>query len=166
MCQIAQSPSCADLELLPRKKAATRELWVEGLIVWDQVAAAVDSRRQHLWFQWSCRPCRIALSLVSLGDVYISGSFMQFLKDRICSHLCWFRSYPKITKKSCFEAPFFMFPLPCSWLLLFLLGCRAETAHSSTAFLCHSIQDQGLQSHRRGRVDCLYTYQNKQFDES
>lgn len=163
MCQIAQSPSCADLELLPRKKAATRELWVEGLIVWDQVAAAVDSRRQHLWFQWSCRPCRIALSLVSLGDGYISGSFLRTDLVAIC---VGFGLIPKLPKSPALERPFLIFPLPCSLLLLFLLGCRAETADSSTAFLCHSIQDQGLQSHRRGRVDCLYTYQNKQFDES
>ena len=161
MCQIAQSTSCADLELLPRKKAATREPWVEGLIVWDQVAAAVDSRRQHLWFQWSCRPCRIALSLVSLGDGYISGSFLRTDFVAIC---VGFGPIQKLQKSPALKRPFNFHTALLS--LSFLLWCRAETEDSSTAFLCHSIQYQGLQYHRRGIVDCLYTYQNKSFEGS
>ena len=140
MCQIAQSTSCADLELVSRKKAPTREPWVEGLIVWDQVAAAVDSRRQHLWFQWSCRPCRIALSLVSLGDGYISGSFRQFLKDRICSHLCRFRTFTKITKVL-LSSTLLIFALPC-FHCCFFWRQRIHQLHSSV--IQFKIRDSSL----------------------
>ena len=141
MCQIAQSPSCADLELLPRKKAATREPWVEGLIVWDQVAAAVDSRRQHLWFQWSCRPCRIALSLVSLGDGYISGSFLRTDFVAICVGFGLIQNYQKVLLWSAL----LIFTLPCSHCCFFWgVGRRQRIHQQHSSVIQFKIRDSSL----------------------